>query len=274
MMHYDDIGVTKTALHFITIPWTLSIRPDLFEGYSVQFGLYFLMFAPLAFLMRREAWVQSCAVFAFVFTTCWFFLGQSLRFLIPALPFLILVGAAGHAGITAKKGGKIAGAVVLLLLTVNLLFIGYYTRTQWPVALGMESEPAYLMRTQRSYPMAQFVNVNLSPGAKIFSSDESHLFYYDRTITREAIYQRVHHADVSGLPAKDWIARLKAEGYTHLLTVENVAAAAGQTAACASLACLLRTGELPVAEYLKPLYNYDFNYSDQALFYYQLFEIL
>lgn len=273
-INYEDVGVAKTLLNLLAIPWTLSMRPDLFEGYSVQYGIYFLIFSPLALLTARQSWVR-CALFMFYFyLTCWFFLGQSLRFLLPALPLWALLAASGQSEAAKKVSARAVATVAFFLFAVNILFVGYYFRGQVGTAFGLVPEKEFLKQTQRSYPMADFINKNLPAESKVYSSDESHLFYYDREVVRESSYLKVNSLKARDYSLQKWISNLRAGGYTHILTVESGENLVVQVDGCRSLSCLIRRERLPVAEYLKPLYNYDFNYTDQGVFHYYLYEIL
>lgn len=221
-MTYDDIGVKKTLLNFLAIPWTITMHPEKFEGFGVQFGPAYLAFLPaiLFNLKKIPCWRRLCG-FCFFYLLIWFFLGQDLRFLYPILPVLAILMGFGLAkvdwkGAIRKSVAVLAGFVLLL----NALLAIYHFRNIYPVALGLRTPESYLGRMERSYRISRQVNQSLPEGSRILV-EESHLFYFDRPIVREVSYAQFTEYFKAAKSAEDVFMRLAGDGFTHILTSEE-----------------------------------------------------
>ncbi|HNV87177.1 MAG TPA: hypothetical protein PKL97_09495, partial [Candidatus Omnitrophota bacterium] len=222
-MHYDDIGVPKTLLNFLMIPWTLTMHPDKFEGFAVQLGPSYLAFLPAVFFGWRKIPCRGIlAAFAFFYLAGWFLLGQDLRFFFPAVPVLSIL--TGFALAQVWNDAAIGKAVRFLAAGVFLLHTAlavYHFRRIYPVAFGAETMDHYLEGMERSYRIAKFVNENLAPGARILAADEAHLFYFDRPISRECSYARETAYYLRAQSSDQVFRSFERDGFTHILFVES-----------------------------------------------------
>lgn len=212
------VGMGKSYFSAILLPFRLTFFPVRFDGWAEQIGPAWLVFLPYLF---RGSWRKiriSLGIYAFVFTLSWFWLAQVSRFFYPALPFLALLVTSGM-HLSNRQGKKnpvliFFLAAVFLLNTAMLLF---HTREAWAIFSGRETKEAFLLKRERSYPMAKFVNENLPRDAKILNAEEVRMFYFDRTLVREsgyranAKYGQAHNGDEA-------IEYLKQDGFTHILT--------------------------------------------------------
>lgn len=275
-IHYDDIGVAKSIWQFLILPWTITVRPDFFEGYGVQLGPAFLMLVPFALLkFRSEFYVRVLAGYFLIYLLAWFLLGQSLRFLFPVLPVLAFLAGSALDWLGASKRGEVVMKTVLTLIFALHAVLGvYHYRKVFKAALGLETQAAYLSRVERSFEPAEFVNANLPADAKILAADESHLFYFNRPIIREVTYARVTEYDKKVRSLSEALRLLRSDGFTHILRAEWSRESAGVSVGTGRIPSLLKTQEDDLALYLKPLYTKRFTDTEGIHFDYILYEIL
>lgn len=223
LMTYDDIGVSKTLLNFLMIPWTVTMHPEWFEGFAVQLGPSYLAFLPaVIFGWRKIPHRWALTGFSFFYLAGWFLLGQDLRFYFPAVPVLSVLIGFGLANVwEGKTVGKTVRFLAAAVLLIHALLAVYHFRRIYPVAFGAETRDHYLEGMERSYRIAQFVNENLPHDAKILAADEAHLFYFDRPISRECSYANESGYYLKAHSADEAFRLLREDGFTHVLFVES-----------------------------------------------------
>lgn len=280
-IHYNDIGVPRTLLSFLMLPWTITMHPEIFEGYGVQIGPAVLALLPATLVARRKKIPHPgfFIFFSFFYLAAWFFLGQSMRFLLPLLPILLIVIAIGLSGFDDESGRPVKierGVLHFLLVLIFFMHAGlslYHYRHDFRVALGLESKPSYMDRVERSYGVAAWVNENLPPQSKILCADESHLHYYDRTVARENVYsmRTGYENKVQSLAeAAEWF---KKEGFTHLLISEGQFKDAWKENPPFRITRLAREKENELALYFDAIYTKRFRSSDGNEILYKLYHI-
>jgi hypothetical protein len=89
------------------------------------------------------------------------------------------------------------------------------------VALGLESREDYLARVEPSFEPAAWINRNLPAGTRILSQ-EQRAYYIRPAVTRENIFRRNtgYAQEVAGGTSLN--ARLRTDGFTHVLLAEGV----------------------------------------------------
>lgn len=271
-IHYTDIGVGTGFLAFLKIPWTITMHPEIFEGYGVQIGPAYLIFIPFSFLsVRKHSWMRPLIFFSVFYLVSWFLLGQSLRFLYPVLPVWALLAGAGME-VFFESWKKIGRVILLAVLGIHTVFAVYHYRHSVKTALGLASKESYLQKWERSYAPAEFVNTNLPPDAKILAADETHLFYFKRPIVRESVYARVSGYDKRASAAQTVFETLRKDGFTHILEGKAVGAQSNGLKPF-RVPNILSRGQNGLALYLKPLYTKNFTGPDGRSFVYNLYQI-
>lgn len=218
--HYDGVGVEKTLFQFLALPWNITLKPGLFSGYSDQWGAgYFAFFPTLFFTFGAIPYSGFLISFCFFYIFCWFVLGQILRFTIPVLPILAILIAPGfHTFLAASGWKKITVKIIVgTLLFVNALLAVYHYRHLIPLTLGKESKQDYLMRIERSYGIAQWINFYLPSNSKILNADEARVFYFNRPIVREVHYAFDTKYDQMSQSEEEVLQKFLREGFTHIL---------------------------------------------------------
>lgn len=205
----------KDVLHFLALPWNVTLEVDRFGGEPI--GCLLLMALP-ALLYRPSLKPVSRVMLAFLFfyVGAWFLLIQHIRFIFPALFFAAAALGPAMSGVLRdarrlKKGfGALTGVAVLLHFGLSL----YYP---WPMvkgALGLPNADAYVLAHERSYPFLKEIGPLLPPGSKLLFMTESRLFYspapaLDYSPAMDLQSRR------EGIPFAEWARR---HGVTHVLT--------------------------------------------------------
>lgn len=274
-IHYDDIGVPKTLLSLLAVPWTITMHPEKFEGFGVQLGPAYLALLPAAYAYgwKKNPRLGFLSMFSIFYLICWFFLGQSLRFLMPLLPVLAVILASGLKRMEEEGLAAPIKIILALIFTLHAGLAFYHYRGDFRVALGLESRDEYLMRRERTYPAARFVNANLEPGAKILAADEAHLFYFNREIIRESVYATRSRYAVGAGSLDEVFGRLKKDGFTHLLLVDSPSAADPSRREAWALPRLAREREKELASFLEPIYTKQVKDLEGRLFVYRIYRI-
>jgi len=177
--------------------WNLSILPMQYFDGMVLGAPILLALAPLLVFdrERRVRWGGALSV-ALVYYIEWFYLvGQQVRFMLPVVPILSAMAAAGVGAFWQAIGGrrwlKGAFAAVVLVLALNqALFVGAYAALRLPVAVGLMTPAAYLDRTPTMnnsfFSVCRYVRDNLRSGERYYSLLQIHSFYCPQV---SAVYQ-------------------------------------------------------------------------------------
>jgi len=258
---YDDIGLPKTFLHLLSVPWMITMRPDKFEGFGVQIGPAFLAFLPGIFWLRKDRTVRFLASFALIYAVLWFFLGQSLRFLFPFLPALAMLLASVFGFFSAGRSRAGFRLIVLFILAVHTVLAVYHYRGDFLHVVKLESTETYLRTRERSFGPAQFSGT-LPANAKILAADETHLYHFQRPIVRESVYGLVTKYYEKMGSSAEVLNHFKEQGFTHiLLTVSPHSGPVGKLEAF-RVPKIIRQSENHLADYLELLYSNAFKSPD------------
>lgn len=178
----DIIGKRFGLVGLIRLPWDITIYPDRFGGEHI--GAIYLLFLPLYYLVVKNRKPYAFfLLFPFVYTILWFYIDPNItRFLFPALmPLAVIVGAVLF---NLKKeynlfnGFMLTVFIALSLFSTALSF--YFNYDKYKVSFGLEAKDSYLLRNERTYEMAQFIDKNLPNDAKIFMIGEIRSYYLNR----------------------------------------------------------------------------------------------
>lgn len=238
----EHFGRSRTAPHLATLPWDVTVHG---ASYGGTFGPLFVILIPLAASWPRPnrvpaGWLLLAGSTAYIAVWASPISSFQLRFLVPIIPFLAVLGAEGAmrireaADAALKHGGVVAGAVIVVLLLMNLPpAIEWHERDRvgwagWlthvvrglPVAVvfGVEKEQAYLGRVVPSYRAWRFINTMLPPSSRVLSFSGGDNLYSERSrISSDAI---VAHAATWGTAAGEERVAVRALtelGITHVL---------------------------------------------------------
>ena len=185
-------GHDPTAL--LRLPWDLTMHGSVFGG---AVGIAMLAAAPgIVLALRRHRRLIAVLGGVAIYVAVWVSPVSSLqfRFLLPVLPFLSLLGAAGFVALGSRSRVMDWSVAALLLLSLPP-FIPFHEgdRRGWDgwlthvlrrvpveVVVGAESKDSYLTRQVRSYGAWRFINTQLPTEAVILSYPAGDNFYADR----------------------------------------------------------------------------------------------
>ncbi len=185
-------GTGRGVLDLLSVPWNMFVLPMHYFDGMVAGAPYLLALAPLVLIDRDKArrWLPALS-FVAIFMLFWFWtLSQQVRFIIPIVPVLAGLAAAGCAVMwRAVKDAPVLKAVfvaVLLALGLNqALFVGIYGMIRLPAAFGLVDTAAYLEKTPTMtgdfYKTCSYIKERLKPGEKYFSMIQPHSYYCPQT---------------------------------------------------------------------------------------------
>jgi len=176
-------GLGLSPISYIRMLWPLTLYPDKFGGESI--GPIFLIFLPAVIFLRRPSrFIKYILFIALAMYTAWFFTFQYTRFLSSTLPFLSILVSYVVFNICNRDRiiCKVSKITVVLIFMYSAVLSVYHNIGKVPVVLGFENRKDYLVKHERSYSMAEYINDNLLLESKILVLGEPRLFYLDRYV--------------------------------------------------------------------------------------------
>jgi len=161
--------------------WYLTIHPERFGGESI--GFLYLIFLPMLLWIRRPMrFVIYSAVIGFCLSVSWFVIFQYVRFFYPTLIFLSILVAAAYYDVlwTDPVLRKIFTGILVGGFCYSGVLSFYHNVDKFPVVFGFQSERDYLLKHERSFAIADYVNSYLPKDAKILVLAEPRLYYLKR----------------------------------------------------------------------------------------------
>jgi hypothetical protein len=163
--------------------WPLTLTPEIFGGESI--GVAFLIFLPMLIFSRKVTRFEAYGlIIAGALYTAWFIVYQYTRFFFPTLIFLSILTAFSYDELCAQDPWvrRLTSFLILLVFCYGAVLSVYHNLDKCKVAFGLETKENYLLKNERSYGIAQYVNHHVPKNAKILSLTEPRLFYFERDI--------------------------------------------------------------------------------------------
>ncbi|MDP2923621.1 MAG: phospholipid carrier-dependent glycosyltransferase [Candidatus Omnitrophota bacterium] len=223
-----EMGLGKSILSFFLLPWNLARYPEIFGGRGSQVGVQYLLLLPFIYFgfISRQRWFRKLLFIALGYTLIWFFLAQRDRFLFPVLPLYVVLIAYSIYALYAQKKYIFFLKLSFMLISLTTLFnfgiCAYHNRHNYKVALGLESKEAYLSRWVTNYKMVEYVNKNLPLDATILLINDIKIYYFDRWVVRENIFEMWKLYRQKYTDSKELIQYLKNQGFTHICYKQTV----------------------------------------------------
>lgn len=230
-------GMGSGVFDFISIFWNMFFSPDAFGSHATRIGiLYFLWypFVVLGLLFVHRA--RPYAIYTFLFLSLWFFLGQNDRWLASALPVMAVTAGLGMHGFFEMTSFQLKGVLRRTAWGLGLPILIFYTlggvyHYRYPALLfvGRWNEEEYLRKMERTFPIANWINQNLSLDASILLETETSQFYFKRRTLRDVFLRlRTRYPEKNQEPS-ELAAFLRFLGVTHLLLREPIAPSSQRT---------------------------------------------
>ena len=196
----------------------LTLEPDRFDSFSHQFGPIFLLFLPALLIERAPRRVLILVGVAYLFLMICMTQRQSMRFLLLALgPFAI--GSAYLADAWSRRGtwpARLCLGLMFVVLGAESALALVRARGSAGYLLGRESAAGYLARVEPTYRVGSWAGAHLPRAARVIGQDHRG-FYIPRDYTMELAHRRRTGIGTAGESARQVVARLREEGFTHLL---------------------------------------------------------
>jgi hypothetical protein len=150
-----------------------------------NFGIGYLLFLPFAFtLNKHKQTFKTLAVFMITYVFLWFrIVAVNNRFLFPVLfVFSIILGCGLSAQFRKKEDWfKVFLKILFIIITLQaVLLVLYHNIGRMKVVFGLESKDSYLLRNERTYEMARYIDKSLPPKAGILMINELRAYYMNR----------------------------------------------------------------------------------------------
>lgn len=220
------LGRGPTAI--VAAPWSMTMEPARFGGRGHQLGPLFLMFIPVAVACRSATMIATPLWVAALYGGGCLILRQNVRFLLPIVPILAVAVAAiwrEMRGWPAAPRRLIVAATAGIVLLLTFIPIGRLRHTA-AATFGPETFTDYLQRNEPTFAVAEWINEHLPAESRILSQ-EQRAFYFAPALTRESLYRRrTQYPQMAKNAAAVW-PRLKADGFSHLLTAESTGSPGG-----------------------------------------------
>ena len=246
-------GFGRSPLELLILPWRATISPERFSG---SIGPLYLITIPLALLLprTRRLGLGRLALVPLVFLALWASPLSSfqLRFLIPILPVLAVLAAAGLEGAAerlrslGRRWLAVCAAVIPLLVLVLALppFLPWRSFDEIPntwrdfdvgAAFSDESAKSYRERHLRDYGAIIVANADLPRDGRILSFVGGSDFYYPQELVPD--YSAAAYPGTWALAAGEEAAAyaaLRELGITHVLFDKRTATLPGYRMALTS----------------------------------------
>lgn len=197
-----SMGMGRSALDYLLLPWNISTKAKPGMNYSRFDGTItpvILILLPLA-LIRWRRRTNILIIMAAIGFTFWALSSQQLRFLIPTLALLAVVGSIGVANIAegvSERWVSIVLIVIVLIQVSGLLvpdqygnpFISRAFGDRLAVVTGTETSEDYLGRTIQPFTMFEHINRNLPPGEPVFMIWENRGYYLNRPYFADSFFE-------------------------------------------------------------------------------------
>jgi hypothetical protein len=225
-IYFHGMGLPRSLGSFLCLPFDITFRPQYFDYHHWVGPFYLSVFPFAAYAAFKVKNARRHLLFVFLLTVFWYFTGQDVRYLLPALPFYLIAAAMGLNALSlpffGRGWGSIISKTIASVAIASLLSLtAYHFRYQFMPVLRIWSSEQYLKKMERIVPAAEWINTNLPVNATILLLGEVHLYYFDRKmIPAEDFDLRTHFLRVKS-PA-DLVMLLKEKGLTHILDASNI----------------------------------------------------
>ncbi len=239
---YANEGVGTSLSALLRLPWTVTFHPGPFRG---TLGILLLPGVVLALIRGRARQVRYGLFAALFYFLAWALTAQEIRYLLPLLPLLCVLSAAGFLGeqegdaVESQAaslprpmrrallwGGTlvIVAGSVMALPPIYPLWVKEWTywhsyQSPIPFLFGRQSAEDYLRRDVPSIYVYDFINAHLRPEDRILLLNDASQFYsriptlYSFTVEGEDLLHRTTEIGV--------LEKLKRSRITHVLLNYN-----------------------------------------------------
>jgi hypothetical protein len=197
-----SMGMGRSASDYLLLPLNLSTKAKPGMNYSRFDGTItpvILILLPLA-LIRRHRHNLALMLVAGIGFVFWTLTSQQLRFLIPTLAILAVIGSIGLGNISkyiSERWIRVVLVLVILIQVSALLVPDQYGRPiigsafgdRLGVVTGTETERDYLRRTVQPVSMFEHVNRTVPADRAVFMVWENRGYYLERPYFADSFFE-------------------------------------------------------------------------------------
>ncbi len=223
---------TGTSLRALLIlPWNLFMHAEYFHSdaglsISLLIGIPFAMYE-----IARKAYARRIAVVTLGFMFFWFFTSQILRYLIPVLPLVCVLAAAGMGRFFEQffPSSRLARTLAAVVVTVLLMLPGWRFVLHTVTSMGPppaipEERAEYLAKRLPSYGAVHYLNNVAGSSYNLYSYGDARIAYYAEGEFRGDVFGPWRYSRLTGLlgGSEDSLRQeLNSMGSSHLLIREG-----------------------------------------------------
>jgi 4-amino-4-deoxy-L-arabinose transferase-like glycosyltransferase len=179
-------GLGRGPIALAVLPWNLAFHAPLFHADPGSLSPAYLLLLPLAFMVAaRSAYLRAVLLAVGLYTLFWFSTVQVLRYLVPAIPFSSLAGAAALENMLSRLPElrkTLIQQALNAIVCVVLLAVGWARgATLIPSSLPPATAPqrvSYLRRFLPLYPAYEFLNGTKGNKYSVYALDCSNMAYF------------------------------------------------------------------------------------------------
>ncbi len=221
-----ELGGKKNLSSFLMLPFKLTFEPELYDKHHWWGTTYLLGIPFLGFTIVKYKEYRPWGLFLLVYLLLWFFMGQNIRYFLPALPLMLVLIAKGIDTLlkskyclkTPWKSLIFCGSFIYLALYFALSL--YHFRLPISFQLEGKQKNEYMRYAERTYDISEWVNNNLPPDSRILSLSEVRLFHFNPEVLRWGMLKkRIKNRDINTVD--DVSSVVNEYGITHILAARK-----------------------------------------------------
>jgi 4-amino-4-deoxy-L-arabinose transferase-like glycosyltransferase len=179
-------GIGKTFQSLVTLPWHLSFNQEVFVMEAPLSTLYLYLIPLLAISIFVVARIRGLLILTAAYTLFWFFTGQVLRYLLPALTLISLAAGAAldwilcWAPLSRKWTNHrvITVGVFALLMAPGWIYAWQNWQQKGPLPVTKEQRVAYLTARFPSYPAYELLNSLKGRNYTLYAFHDASMAYF------------------------------------------------------------------------------------------------
>jgi len=224
-------GTGTSVRALLLLPWNIFMHPEYFHT-DGEFSMSLLIGIPFAlYEIVQKAYARRIAVVALSFGLFWFYTAQILRYLIPVLPLVCVLAAAGMSHLferffpSYKMPRMLAVIVVAILLMLpGWRFVLHTVTSMGPLPVTPEERVQFLEKRLPSYGAIHYLNHAAGSSYTLYSYGDSRMAYYAEGEFRGDAFGPWRYSRLTNLLGgreDDVLQELNTMGSSHLLIREG-----------------------------------------------------
>lgn len=183
-MHSHGTGRSLQSL--LLLPWNLAFNQPKFLM-EAPFSQIYLFALPFLFLSLRRSKIRELFIIVFLYTLFWFSSAQVLRYLLPVIPLLSLVGAASFENclkwlpsekVPWMKGGIVTFVIAIIFFSPGWIYAVKKVQNEGYPPFAKEEQEAYLIQRLPSFPAYQYLNRKMGRNYSLYALFDENMAYF------------------------------------------------------------------------------------------------